>query len=458
MLETIRAFAVEQRTGEEALRDAHAGYFLRLAELAEPYLRRGEQLPWLARLEAEHDNLDAAVGHLTATDPAAALRLMAALTWFRRLRGLHGEQVTQARALLTAVGDEPPDGLAEEYALCLMNTVSGRGDDPAETDRIARVAAVMESLEGPLRLPFTMVLWSLTGGPLATSLNDFVRVQIGEGAWGRALLDLGSAYQAQFAGDATTAEASFARALAGFRETGDRWGMANCLDPLGAFAGRRGEYARAVELLDEGLRYVQELQAPEETADLLRSLGTVLLHRGDTQEAVAHFTHAMALARAAGASDKVAAARRGLGDAARLAGNTAHARVQYESALQACAANWFSLGETVLILVGLGRTAAAAGDLDQARDWFAQARALADEPPGPESFAAVAEALASVAEDPERAAELLGAAAGLRGTGPHGDPDVVRTERAARARLSPEAYAKAFERGRSRRSAAVSER
>ncbi|MFI6036253.1 hypothetical protein ACIBBD_19180 [Streptomyces sp. NPDC051315] len=87
MLETIRAFAAGQRVGERALRDARAGYFLRLAERAEPCLRGGGQLPWLARLEAERDNLDAAVAHLTATDPAAALRLMAALTWFRRLRG-----------------------------------------------------------------------------------------------------------------------------------------------------------------------------------------------------------------------------------------------------------------------------------------------------------------------------------------------------------------------------------
>ncbi|MFH8803778.1 ATP-binding protein [Streptomyces sp. NPDC017936] len=458
MLETIRAFAAGQRTGERALRDAHAGYFLRLAERAEPHLRGADQLPWLARLDAEHDNLDAAVAHLTAADPAAALRLTAALTWFRWLRGLHGEQLPQARALLAAVGDEPPEGLAEEYALCLMNTVTGDGDDPAEPGRVARAAALVEALEGPLRLPFTMVLWSLTGGPLATSLDDLVRVRIGDGAWGRALLDLGSAYQAQFAGDATASEASFVRALAGFRATGDRWGMANCLDPLGAFAGRRGEYARAVELFDEGLTYVRELRAPEETADLLRSRATVLLHRGDLEEAVTHFTHSMALARTAGASDKVAAARRGLGDAARLAGDPARARVQYEKALEACAATWFSLGETVLILVGLGRTAVAEGDPDQARDWFAQARALAGESPGTEALAAVAEASASVAGDAERAAELLGAAAGLRGTGAHADPDVVRTERAVRARLSPEAYAKAFERGRSRRSAAVSER
>ena len=57
-----------------------------------------------------------------------------------------------------------------------------------------------------------------------------------------------------------------------------------------------------------------------------------------------------------------------------------------------------------------------------------------------------------------RAAELLGAAAGLRGAVTRGDPDVVRTEDDVRTRLSAEAYDKAFEQGRSLRSAAVSER
>ncbi|WP_433919578.1 tetratricopeptide repeat protein [Streptomyces canus] len=458
MLETIRAFAAERCDRVRPLRDAHAAYFRELAERAEPALRGGGQLPWMARLDAERENLDAALRHLVATAPEEALRLMAALSWFWRLRAPQGERVPLAHALLTALGDSPPPGLAEEYALCLMNTVTGRGDDPGEPGRIARVAALMHSLDGPLRLPFTMVLWSLAGGPLYAVDDDLLTVQVGDRPWGRALLDLGLAYQAQFKGDPSASEAAFARSLAGFRTTGDRWGMANCLDPLGGFAGRRGEYTRALELFDEGLEYVQELDAPEETSDLLRSRATVLLYRGDTEDAVTHFRRAADLARAAGAPDKVAAARRGLGDSARLSGNENHARVHYESALEACAANWFSVGETVLILIGLGRTAAAEGDLDQARDWFEQARTHALDAPDVLALAALAEALASVAPRPERAAELLGAAEGLRGAPAEGDPDVVRTKKDVRRKMSPEAYDKAFEQGRARRSAAVSER
>ncbi|MDF3149234.1 BTAD domain-containing putative transcriptional regulator, partial [Streptomyces sp. T21Q-yed] len=82
MLETIRAYAAERLEDEHRLRDAHAAYFRALAERAEPCLRGGGQLPWLARLDAERDNLDAALRHLVATAPEDALRLMAALSWF----------------------------------------------------------------------------------------------------------------------------------------------------------------------------------------------------------------------------------------------------------------------------------------------------------------------------------------------------------------------------------------
>ncbi|UFR02054.1 winged helix-turn-helix domain-containing protein [Streptomyces sp. Go40/10] len=460
MLETIRAFAAEALTGPREpreLRAAHAAYFLRLAEQAEPLLRGGDQLPWLERLAAEQENLDAALRCLTETAPRDALRLTAALTWFRRLRGLHGDRVPGARALLAAAGAEPPPGLAEEYALCVMNAVSGRGDDPEDAGLIARAGALMASLDGPLRLPFTVILWSLTGGP-RLNVDTRVRVQLDREPWGLALLDLGLAYQDLLAGRAAAAETGFTRAWKGFRETGDRWGMANCLDPLGGFAYGRGEYARALALLDEGLVHVRELDAPEETADLLRSRAAVLLAQGASREAAAHFTRSGELARTAGATDKVAGALRGLGDVARLAGDAARARVHYENALEACAATWFSVGETARILIGLGRASLAEGDPDTAGDWLAQARAQALDPPDPLLLADVAYALAAAAPRPERAAELLGAAAALRGAPLHGDPDVARTTEHTRACLSAEAYATAYERGHGLRSAAVSER
>ena len=64
LLETVRAYAAERLAEageEEQVRAAHARYFLDLAEQGEPLLRSREQLSWLARLAAEHDNFAAAL-------------------------------------------------------------------------------------------------------------------------------------------------------------------------------------------------------------------------------------------------------------------------------------------------------------------------------------------------------------------------------------------------------------
>ena len=64
MLETIREYALERMVeqGErEMLRSRHAAYYLAFAEQAEPNLRGPQQAGWLDRLEAEHDNLRAAL-------------------------------------------------------------------------------------------------------------------------------------------------------------------------------------------------------------------------------------------------------------------------------------------------------------------------------------------------------------------------------------------------------------
>ncbi|MDQ3525467.1 MAG: hypothetical protein M3451_10505 [Chloroflexota bacterium] len=91
MLETVREFGLEQlaASGEEAhVRGAHATYFLALAEKLRPMIDSADGIPTLRRLEAEHDNLRAAVTWaLSRHEPELALRLTGALWKFWLVRG-----------------------------------------------------------------------------------------------------------------------------------------------------------------------------------------------------------------------------------------------------------------------------------------------------------------------------------------------------------------------------------
>ena len=110
LLETIRQYARDRlrEAGEAAgCHDRHLDHFLALAEEAEPELYQPDQDTWLARLEAEHDNLRAALEWgLSAPDPQRGRRLAAALP---RLWILYGHAHEGIEHLKRAIGLAPDD-------------------------------------------------------------------------------------------------------------------------------------------------------------------------------------------------------------------------------------------------------------------------------------------------------------------------------------------------------------
>jgi predicted ATPase/DNA-binding SARP family transcriptional activator len=463
MLETIRAFGVERLgvAGEDAgVREAHARYFLELVEEADPYLRTGAQLGWLARLDGEHGNLLAALRWAVRGAPAVALRLVAGLSWYWWLRGLRGEAAPIAAELLDALGDEglrglttvdgQPGGLREEYVLCVLNAMAGAGGERGR-ERLGGAGSAVAAVGGLPRRPYVFVLWAMGMGPSEVGEGERGAVRVEGDPWLGAVIALGDGLVRLYAGDLVGAGELLRRSLAGFRGTGDRWGLANVLDNLVLLAELTGEREPALGWLDEGLTAIGELGGGEDAADLLCHRGDWLVRGGDLEGAREAYRRAGELAARAGALTTLASARLGQGEIARLGGELGAAREWYASALECCPEDWFAADlSRSRILVAIGRAAEADGDAAAA--WHAHRRAAAAVAGGPfVAFSAyAAEGMAGAAlldGDAARAALLLGAGRALRGGAIAGDPDVARVAAAARTVLGDAAYRRAYDAG-----------
>ena len=119
LLETIREYALYRlREGDDwtGPHDRHAGYFAGLAEPGDAELTGPGQLPWLDRLETEHDNLLAAMSWLVDHGPLEHAVHLFLVTWrFWWLRGHITEFVRLEGQMVAGSADLPPF----EHALAL---------------------------------------------------------------------------------------------------------------------------------------------------------------------------------------------------------------------------------------------------------------------------------------------------------------------------------------------------
>jgi predicted ATPase len=110
LLETIREYALERLGDGDRVQahDQHAAYFQALAEPAAAELAGPGQLVWLDRLEAEHDDLLAAMSWLVDHGPPEqALRLFSATWRFWWLRG-HAAEFARLEEQIVASSEQLP--------------------------------------------------------------------------------------------------------------------------------------------------------------------------------------------------------------------------------------------------------------------------------------------------------------------------------------------------------------
>jgi hypothetical protein len=138
--------ALSQTEDAAGLRRRHRDWYVALTEEAEPKLFGPEQVAWTTRLEAEHDNLWAALRwSLAEPDGAeAALRLVAALRAFWFIGGHLSEGRRWIESALDHAVDVPPAALARGLQAATFFAYEQSDLDRAEDFGEARTRAYAE--------------------------------------------------------------------------------------------------------------------------------------------------------------------------------------------------------------------------------------------------------------------------------------------------------------------------
>jgi predicted ATPase/class 3 adenylate cyclase len=304
----------DERAEPEALRRAHAVYFLALAERAESELTGPDVGAWMDRLEREHDNLRAALGWAqTRAEVDTGLRLVAALWRFWWVRGHLREGRAWVETLLALAGEAPSEPSAAGAA------ASTSDDNTVAEDK---VHIVPDSVRA-------RALYA--GGALA--------------AW---------------LGEDAAAETRQEQAAALGRVSGDLRTTARALNSLGIIAQRNGELERAATRYSASLAVAREVGDPRDIAVALSNLGEVAYYHGDLERAAAAYEEALTLMRQLGDPESIAVGLDNHGRVARQRGNLAQAEALHREA----AAHYRELrdpGRCAESLEALGSTAGVKG-------------------------------------------------------------------------------------------------
>ncbi|MBW6439946.1 winged helix-turn-helix domain-containing protein [Actinoplanes hulinensis] len=440
MLGTIREYAGDRlaEAGEsEQARRAHLDWCTDLAETAEPHLRRAGQLHWLALLQAEHDNIGAAMrGALATGDAPAAMRLAAAAGWYWWLSGNKTEGGELILAATGTPGAVPDDIRATVYAIFTMFLTDGPGDEHRAAEWI--VKAYELSRHAPRHHPligFTAPLERLLREPGAV-LSAFEPLLDDPDPWARALARLHLGKMRTLLGHGGhDADAHLETALTEFRALGERFGISFALIELANRIATRGEFTTACGYYEEAIEVVTPIGAVEDVIRMRARQAQLYWLAGDREAA------ATALAGARRSAERVTWPG-SLAELALAEARLAHWAGDRTEAYRRLTAATGILGDDAERPNVRAEIEDLLGYLTEDHHEAGTHRAAAYRAAVETSHAPlIAQVLVGVADqalrhdDPEQAARLLAASTAVRGLPDRAHPDAARIERAVHERL-----------------------
>ncbi|MFI6502277.1 BTAD domain-containing putative transcriptional regulator [Nonomuraea typhae] len=456
LLNTIREYAGDRlaEAGEsESARRAHLAYFTELGEAADPHLRTAEQLRWLAKLEAEHDNIGTALrGAIAEGWALEAMRLLGAVGWYYFLSGRRGEGTELSVAAASLPGEVSDEVRAMAYTHAAVFVSSGVGGDQYQARKWIEGADQLIRRSGshiPL-LGFVTPLAAMLKGP-EEFLPAFDALVVADDPWVRAQARLARGrLRLTIGGDETDVDLDAETALAENRALGDRWGISLALGFLADRLAMRGEFARACEYFDEAVVALTELGSTEDVAIMRARQAQLYWLMGDQAASASAMAEAERCADGITWPDALAELLLSKARLARWRGEPDQAHGHLATVLA-----MLDNGE----LGGFVRTAAndiygyLAEDLEQARGYRSEAFRAAVESRHPPLIAQVLIGVAELAfrqGQYEQAARLLAASDTVRGTPDRSQLDASRVAADTRDRLGEAEFTEAMREGRER--------
>jgi predicted ATPase/DNA-binding SARP family transcriptional activator/tetratricopeptide (TPR) repeat protein len=464
MLETMRAYGQERRreAGEdEAMHRAHAGYFLDLAERAEPRLRRADQLDWIRRLTIERENLHGAIRWaVDVRDAELAMRLVGALGWYWFLQSARTEGERWTGQALALPGPVSPATRARAHAAAAITVLGSNQDIQASVDYLEHAVAMLAELpaDEPLLLHPSVallpIILTILRDDQAEAMRQLERLREHPDPWVLALEPVMTGQLLINLGEAKQAADVFEVALERFRALGERWGIGQALFARVELSGFGADYQATIAALQEAREILAVLGDREDVGHIMIRLAHTRAAAGDVEGARRDLAEAERIVQAIGAREEKLYINWVSGQVERWAGNPDEARRVLETGIRLAPDGAHPFGQILSsLLTALGHLELATGDLAAAYERFERSLAVAIRSKDRPVIARSVELLAAIAlteGDAERAAILLGEATVLRGLPDEADPDVARVRAAARAALGEEGYTLAYERGAAR--------
>jgi predicted ATPase/TPR repeat protein len=397
MLAMVREFAQHQfeQRGEAA--ELHGRFLAEctlLARKAEANLVVGiDQAAWMAQMEAEQDNLRAALAWALSAHAVDEGTQLAAAAWrFWYMRGM----LHEGRHWL-------------ESFIALAEGAEQGGAAPVSA---AILAARAHALDGAAILAWRQGEYEQARRWLADALDRYRAAQDRPGE-ARVLSHLGLVLGDSSAFDA--ARAAYEQSLAISRELRDTMGMSTVLHNLGNIHCQQNDNTRALQLYEECLAIYEQRGSEGDIALICLGIGVIEREQGRSEAALRTFSRSLALARRINDDWTAATALANLSDLALDAEQYTEAERQVYEA-QTIFAQLGDQPQLAVAQIRLGTIALRLGDRAAALGHYRQslmlAHAIGFQPGIAESFDGIAACV--LTGQPLLAAQLFAASAALR--------------------------------------------